>query len=234
MRCACSGSRARAPISRRSRRPGFPGLRLDELLPLREREQMDDASMVDYLLRSAVGPDQPRPSIETLLHAFVPRHHVDHTHPDAVIALTSTPSGRQLAEEDFGDEAVWLDYQRPGLRHVAPDRAAARRAPDGARRAAREARARHLGRDRRGELRARRSSSSRARREAIDRHGRGRFGLGGPGVARAHGRRRGRRCSPRRCRRCAARCSRTRTASCSRSTGAPRRSPSPRPRARPR
>jgi len=94
---------------------GFAGLRLDELLPLRERSAMSDAEMVDYLLRSALRPDQPRPSIETLLHAFVPAAHVDHTHPDAVIALTSTPDGRRLAEEAFGDEAVWLDYQRPGF-----------------------------------------------------------------------------------------------------------------------
>jgi rhamnulose-1-phosphate aldolase/alcohol dehydrogenase len=94
---------------------GFPGLRLDELLPLRDLEEMTDAAMVEHLLRSAVRPDQPRPSIETLLHAFVPAAHVDHTHPDAVIALTSAPAGRRLAEEEFGDEAVWLDYQRPGF-----------------------------------------------------------------------------------------------------------------------
>jgi rhamnulose-1-phosphate aldolase/alcohol dehydrogenase len=94
---------------------GFPVLRLDELLLLREREHMTDAEMVDYLLRSAVRPDQPRPSIETLLHAFIAAPHVDHTHPDAVIALTSTPDGRALATNAFGDEAVWLDYQRPGF-----------------------------------------------------------------------------------------------------------------------
>jgi rhamnulose-1-phosphate aldolase/alcohol dehydrogenase len=94
---------------------GFAALRLDEILPLRGRGAMDDAEMVDYLLRSALDPTQPRPSIETLLHAFVPAEHVDHTHPDAVIALTSAPDGRRLAEETFGDEAVWLDYQRPGF-----------------------------------------------------------------------------------------------------------------------
>ena len=94
---------------------GFPGLRLDDLLPLRERTEMDDAEMVDYLLRSALKPDQPRPSIETLLHAFVPADHVDHAHPDAIIALTSNPRGRELAEEEFGEEAVWLDYERPGF-----------------------------------------------------------------------------------------------------------------------
>jgi rhamnulose-1-phosphate aldolase/alcohol dehydrogenase len=95
--------------------PGFAALRLDELLPLREVEELDDAAMVDYLRRCALAPDQPRPSIETLLHAFVPAAHVDHTHPDAVIALTSSPEGRRLAEAAFGDEAAWLDYQRPGF-----------------------------------------------------------------------------------------------------------------------
>jgi rhamnulose-1-phosphate aldolase/alcohol dehydrogenase len=94
---------------------GFAALRLDEILPLRDRPSMDDATMVDYLLRCALRPSQPRPSIETLLHAFIPASHVDHTHPDAIIALTSAPGGRQLAEETFGDEAVWLDYQRPGF-----------------------------------------------------------------------------------------------------------------------
>jgi len=94
---------------------GFPGLRLDEILPLRERESMDDALMVEYLLRCGLTPNQPRPSIETLLHAFIPAPHVDHTHPDAIIALTSSPEGRSLADEAFGAEAVWLDYQRPGF-----------------------------------------------------------------------------------------------------------------------
>ncbi len=94
---------------------GFAGLRLDELLRLEDRDEMDDAAMVAYLLRCGVRPDQPRPSIETLLHAFVPASYVDHTHPDAVIALTSTPNGRQLAADAFGDEIVWLDYQRPGF-----------------------------------------------------------------------------------------------------------------------
>ena len=95
---------------------GFAGLRLHELLPLEAREQMPDADMVNHLLRSGVDPGQPRPSIETLLHAFVPAAHVDHTHPDAVIALTCTPGGRELAERAYGDEAVWVDYIRPGFR----------------------------------------------------------------------------------------------------------------------
>jgi rhamnulose-1-phosphate aldolase/alcohol dehydrogenase len=101
---------------------GFAALRLDEILALRERDAMDDAAMVDYLLCCALAPNQPRPSIETLLHAFIPAAHIDHTHPDAIIALTSSPRGRELAEETFREEAVWLDYERPGFemsRHVA-------------------------------------------------------------------------------------------------------------------
>ena len=94
---------------------GFAVLRLDEIQPLRERDEMGDAEMVDFLRRCALAPDQPRPSIETLLHAFIAAPHVDHTHPDAIIALTSSPNGRKLAEETFGEEAVWLDYQRPGF-----------------------------------------------------------------------------------------------------------------------
>jgi rhamnulose-1-phosphate aldolase/alcohol dehydrogenase len=95
--------------------PGFAALRLDDVLPLRVREAMDDAEMVDYLRWCGLVPDQPRPSIETLLHAFVQAPQVDHTHPDAIIALTSSPGGRALAEAAFGPEAVWLDYQRPGF-----------------------------------------------------------------------------------------------------------------------
>ena len=94
---------------------GFAALRLHEIVPLRVRETMDDASMVEYLRRSALTPDQPRPSIETLLHAFIRAAHVDHTHPDAIIALTSSPAGRRLSDDTFGDEVVWLDYQRPGF-----------------------------------------------------------------------------------------------------------------------
>jgi rhamnulose-1-phosphate aldolase/alcohol dehydrogenase len=108
-------------------RDGFAALRLDDLLLLEERDEMADAEMVDYLLRAGLNPGQPRPSIETLLHAFVPAPHVDHTHPDAIIALTAAPGGRGLADHAFADEAVWIDYMRPGFR-LAKDVAAAIRA----------------------------------------------------------------------------------------------------------
>jgi rhamnulose-1-phosphate aldolase/alcohol dehydrogenase len=161
---------------------GFAGLRLDEVTPLRERDAMDDAAMVEYLLRCAVRPDQPRPSIETLLHGFIAAPHVDHTHPDAVIALTSTPEGRLLADETFGDEAVWLDYQRPGF-DMSRRIALLLDASPSARAVLLE---RHglvtWGESGEESYAATIEFVSRSA-EAIERHGRGRFGLGGPRVA---------------------------------------------------
>jgi rhamnulose-1-phosphate aldolase/alcohol dehydrogenase len=94
---------------------GFTGLRLDEILPLAQRAAMTDEEMVAYLARCQIDPTMPRPSIETLLHAFVPHPHVDHTHPDAIGAIVGTVDGERLAEECFGADAVWIPYIRPGF-----------------------------------------------------------------------------------------------------------------------
>jgi rhamnulose-1-phosphate aldolase/alcohol dehydrogenase len=94
---------------------GFTGLRLEEILPLYEREAMSDEEMVAYLARCQLEPSMPRCSIETLLHAFVPAAHVDHTHPDAINAIAGAADGEALARACFGDEAAWIDYIRPGF-----------------------------------------------------------------------------------------------------------------------
>lgn len=94
---------------------GFTGLRLDEIIPLLERDAMTDEEMVAYLARCQLDPSMPRPSIETLLHAFVPHPHVDHTHPDSIGALVGTVDGERLAAECFGADAVWIPYIRPGF-----------------------------------------------------------------------------------------------------------------------
>lgn len=93
----------------------FTGLKLDEVLPLMQRDFMSDEEMVSYLARCQLGPDMPRGSIETLLHAFVPYPHVDHTHPDAINMICCARDGEAHARECFGDEAVWIDYIRPGF-----------------------------------------------------------------------------------------------------------------------
>jgi rhamnulose-1-phosphate aldolase/alcohol dehydrogenase len=93
----------------------FTGLKLDEVLVLEEREEMSDEDMVAYLAACQLGPDMPRGSIETLLHAFVPYAQVDHTHPDAINMICCAEGGEGLARECFGGEAVWIPYIRPGF-----------------------------------------------------------------------------------------------------------------------
>ena len=94
---------------------GFAGLKLDEVLPLFDRPQMSDEKMTAYLDRTAFEVGRPRQSIETLLHAFVPARHVDHTHPDAIISIACTPNGPEIMREIYGERAAWVDYIRPGF-----------------------------------------------------------------------------------------------------------------------
>ena len=93
----------------------FTALRLEEILPLLERDAMSDEEMVAYLARCQLDPAAPRSSIETLLHAFLPAAHVHHTHPDAINVLACADGGRDLIAECFGEEAAWIDYIRPGF-----------------------------------------------------------------------------------------------------------------------
>ena len=93
----------------------FTGLKLDEVLPLMGRGEMEDQEMVSYLASCQLRPDMPRGSIETLLHAFVPYPQVDHTHPDAINMICCSEGGEDLARECFGGEAVWIPYIRPGF-----------------------------------------------------------------------------------------------------------------------
>ncbi len=93
----------------------FPGVRMDDVLALRERDAMDDQEMVDYLARALQDPRSPRPSIETLLHGFLPVSAVIHTHADAVVALTNNDRAGAVLREVYGDEVVALPYLRPGF-----------------------------------------------------------------------------------------------------------------------
>lgn len=93
----------------------FTGLYLDDLLPLLECEQMSDAEMVAYLGHCFFDPGRPRPSIETLLHAFLPFAHIDHTHADATNYFACAADGEQLARDCFGRDLLWIPYRRPGF-----------------------------------------------------------------------------------------------------------------------
>lgn len=93
----------------------FTGLNLTDIGPLIEREDMSDEDMVAYLGHTMIDSAHPRASIETLLHAFLPYKHVDHTHPDAIISICCAPNGREIADEIYGDRYVWVPYIRPGF-----------------------------------------------------------------------------------------------------------------------
>ena len=95
---------------------GFTGLRLDEILPLAERDAMTDEEMVAYLARCQLDPSMPRPSIETLLHAFVPHPHVDHTHPDTIGAIVGARRRRAAgARSASAPTRSGFPYIRPGF-----------------------------------------------------------------------------------------------------------------------
>lgn len=93
----------------------FTGLYLDDVLSLLERERMSDSEMVDYLAHCFYEPGRPRPSIETLLHGFLPFTHIDHTHADATNYFACAVDGEQLARDCFGDALIWIPYRRPGF-----------------------------------------------------------------------------------------------------------------------
>ena len=94
----------------------FPAVRLDYIAPLRQRkEEMSDEEMVDYLAQCLLDPGGPRPSIETLLHAFIPAAAVLHTHADAILALTNNRGREKTIRDVFGDALTTVPYRRPGF-----------------------------------------------------------------------------------------------------------------------
>jgi rhamnose utilization protein RhaD (predicted bifunctional aldolase and dehydrogenase)/NAD(P)-dependent dehydrogenase (short-subunit alcohol dehydrogenase family) len=93
----------------------FPGLRLDAVQRLRSRTTLSDDEMLAYLALCAVESGAARPSIETLLHSWLPARYVVHTHADAILGITNTPHGRQWVEEAFEGVACFIPYVRPGF-----------------------------------------------------------------------------------------------------------------------
>ncbi|MCI0712072.1 MAG: bifunctional rhamnulose-1-phosphate aldolase/short-chain dehydrogenase [Chloroflexi bacterium] len=109
---------------RTSKRANFASLYMDKLLALRDiYESADEKGVKSEIEDEMVGmyPHtvfnlNPRASsIDTPLHAFVPYKHVDHTHPNAVIAIAACSNGKALTREIYGNDVVWVDWQRPGF-----------------------------------------------------------------------------------------------------------------------
>src|SRR5216683_2580361 len=112
--------------------PGFAPLRLERVLRLATLERLSDPQMVKELRSAMTDPAAPTPSVETILHALLPYRFVDHTHADALLAITNTADGAQRVREIYGDSVVVLPYVMPGfdLARVAAERFPAESGPN--------------------------------------------------------------------------------------------------------
>jgi rhamnulose-1-phosphate aldolase/alcohol dehydrogenase len=96
---------------------GFATLYMEKLESLKSiyKGVQDEDRMVGFLPHCTFNLNGRAASIDTPLHGFVPFKHVDHMHPDAIIAIAASKNSRELTQEIFGDEIGWLPWRRPGF-----------------------------------------------------------------------------------------------------------------------
>ena len=94
---------------------GLPAVRLQPLLKLLALNTLSDEDMVNLQRCNLLDSTAPTPSVETLLHAFLPHKYVDHTHANAVLALCDQPDGEERCREVFGDRMGLVSYVMPGF-----------------------------------------------------------------------------------------------------------------------
>ncbi len=95
---------------------GHSGLDLASLRKLRALDDLSDEEMMDEFRTRLFNPHAATPSLETLAHAFLPAKFVDHTHADAILALSNQPQGERLIREALGEDVTVLPYIRPGFK----------------------------------------------------------------------------------------------------------------------
>ena len=93
----------------------LPAVRLDRLRKLRAREALNDPDMVKVQRENLLDPVAPNPSVETLLHAFLPHKFVDHTHATAVLSLVDQPDGPLICADVYGARMGHVPYIMPGF-----------------------------------------------------------------------------------------------------------------------
>jgi rhamnulose-1-phosphate aldolase/alcohol dehydrogenase len=97
--------------------PGLAALELEKFKALKNvyRGVEHEDEMVALFDYCRFGTTGAAPSIDTAMHGLVPFDHVDHLHPDSIIALATSIDGEKLTRECFGDEILWVDWRRPGF-----------------------------------------------------------------------------------------------------------------------
>jgi rhamnose utilization protein RhaD (predicted bifunctional aldolase and dehydrogenase)/NAD(P)-dependent dehydrogenase (short-subunit alcohol dehydrogenase family) len=94
---------------------GIPAVRLAPLLALRAQDDVADDRMIALMRANLLDPGAPNPSVETLLHAFMPHKFVDHTHATALLSVIDQPDGEARARDLYGDKLGIVPYRRPGF-----------------------------------------------------------------------------------------------------------------------
>jgi len=110
--------------------PGLPAVRIAPLLQLADVESLSDEEMVRAQRSNLLDPGAPNPSVEALLHAWVPHKFVDHTHANAVLALVDQPDGEAIVRDLYGDRMAYVPYIMPGFDLAKAAKAAADAHPD--------------------------------------------------------------------------------------------------------
>jgi rhamnose utilization protein RhaD (predicted bifunctional aldolase and dehydrogenase)/NAD(P)-dependent dehydrogenase (short-subunit alcohol dehydrogenase family) len=95
--------------------PGFPAVRLRPLQALRALDSLDDEAMVNAVRTRMLDASAPNPSVEALLHAFLPHKFIDHSHADAVLSVVDQPGSDERAREVFGPDFAIVPYIMPGF-----------------------------------------------------------------------------------------------------------------------
>jgi rhamnose utilization protein RhaD (predicted bifunctional aldolase and dehydrogenase)/NAD(P)-dependent dehydrogenase (short-subunit alcohol dehydrogenase family) len=94
---------------------GLPAVKLGALLKARGLGRLSDEDMVALQRANLIDPSSPNPSVETLLHAFLPHKFVDHTHSTAILALVDQPDSEPLTRQVFGKALGFVPYIKPGF-----------------------------------------------------------------------------------------------------------------------
>jgi rhamnose utilization protein RhaD (predicted bifunctional aldolase and dehydrogenase)/NAD(P)-dependent dehydrogenase (short-subunit alcohol dehydrogenase family) len=94
---------------------GLPAVRLDRLRKLRARTELTDEDMVRVQRENLLEPAAPNPSVETLLHAFLPHRFVDHTHANAILSLVDQPDGEAICADLYDGRMSVVPYVMPGF-----------------------------------------------------------------------------------------------------------------------
>ncbi|MGE3065302.1 MAG: bifunctional aldolase/short-chain dehydrogenase [Hyphomicrobiaceae bacterium] len=94
---------------------GLPAVKLAPLKKLRSLDRLSDEDMVNFQRINLLDSTAPNPSVETLLHAFMPHTFIDHTHAAAVLSLVDQPNGEDLVREVYDGEMGLVPYVIPGF-----------------------------------------------------------------------------------------------------------------------